>query len=104
MEYEAAIHRVASEIERIKSRYGNDASALLGGASMTSEKCFLIGKFARVCLKSRYIDYNGRLCMVSAAAANKKAFGIDRASNPLADIPQAEVIWIGGANVTGGEN
>jgi assimilatory nitrate reductase catalytic subunit len=41
-----------------------------------------MGKFARVCLKTRNIDYNGRLCMVSAAAGNKKAFGIDRAANP----------------------
>lgn len=97
--YDEAIRKVASEIQRIQSEYGNDAFALLGGASMTTEKCYLIGKFARVCLKTKYIDYNGRLCMVSAAAANKKAFGVDRASNPFSDIPLADVIWIGGANV-----
>jgi assimilatory nitrate reductase catalytic subunit len=97
--YEEAIRRVAAEIGRIQSAYGNDAVAVLGGASMTTEKCYLLGKFARVCLKTRYIDYNGRLCMVSAAAANKKAFGIDRAANPMSDIPLAEVIWLGGANV-----
>lgn len=97
--YDEAIKRVAAEISRIQAAYGNDAFALLGGASMTTEKCYLLGKFARVCLKTRHIDYNGRLCMVSAAAANKKAFGIDRASNPSSDIPLAEVIWIGGANV-----
>ena len=76
--YDEAIRRVASEIQRIQSTYGNDAFAVLGGASMTTEKCYLLGKFARVCLKTRHIDYNGRLCMVSAAAGNKKAFGIDR--------------------------
>ena len=37
--------------------------------------------------------------MVSAAAANKKAFGIDRAANPWSDIPKAEVIWVSGANI-----
>jgi len=37
--------------------------------------------------------------MVSAAAANKKAFGIDRAANPWSDILGAEVVWISGANV-----
>jgi assimilatory nitrate reductase catalytic subunit len=58
-----------------------------------------MGKFARVCLKTPYIDYNGRLCMVSAGAGNKKAFGIDRAANPWSDIPKAELIWISGANV-----
>lgn len=97
--YDEAIQRVAAEIARIQVKYGNDAFAVLGGASMTTEKCYLLGKFARVCLKSRHIDYNGRLCMVSAAAGNKKAFGIDRAGNPMSDIPLAEVIWIGGANV-----
>ncbi len=97
--YDEAIKRVASEIQRIQSKYGNDAFAILGGASMTTEKCYLLGKFARVCLKTKYIDYNGRLCMVSAAAGNKKAFGIDRAGNPMSDIPLADVIWIGGANV-----
>ena len=45
-----------------------------------------MGKFARVGLRTRNIDYNGRLCMVSAAAANKKAFGVDRAANPWSDI------------------
>jgi assimilatory nitrate reductase catalytic subunit len=97
--YEEAVRRVAAEIARIQGKYGNDAFAVLGGASMTTEKCYLLGKFARTCLKTRYIDYNGRLCMVSAAAGNKKAFGIDRAGNPMSDIPLAEVIWVGGANV-----
>ena len=45
------------------------------------------------------IDYNGRLCMVSAGAGNKKAFGIDRAANPWSDILKAEVVWISGANI-----
>jgi assimilatory nitrate reductase catalytic subunit len=52
---------------------------------------------ARV-LGTRYVDYNGRLCMVSAAAGNNKAFGIDRAANPWDDIPLAEVLLIAGAN------
>jgi assimilatory nitrate reductase catalytic subunit len=97
--YEEAIQRVAAEIGRIQATHGNDAFAVLGGASMTTEKCYLIGKFARVCLKTRHVDYNGRLCMVSAAAGNKKSFGVDRAGNPMSDIPLAEVVWVGGANV-----
>ncbi|MCE9591726.1 MAG: molybdopterin oxidoreductase family protein [Planctomycetes bacterium] len=99
MGYDEAITRVAGEIDRIQKQHGNDAFAVLTGASLTSEKTYLMGKFARVCLKTRYIDYNGRLCMVSAAAANKKAFGIDRAANPWADILKAKVVWISGANV-----
>ena len=99
MDYDRAIARVASEIDRIQTRYGPDAFALLSGASLTNEKAYLMGKFARVCLKTSNIDYNGRLCMVSAAAGNKKAFGVDRAANPWSDILGAEVVWISGANV-----
>ena len=54
-------------IGRIQAEHGNDAFAVLSGASLTTEKTYLMGKFARVCLKTPYIDYNGRLCMVSAA-------------------------------------
>ncbi len=97
--YGEAISRVASEIQHIQSQYGPQAFGLLSGASLTTEKAYLMGKFARMCLKTPYIDYNGRLCMVSAAAGNKKAFGIDRAANPWSDILKAELIWISGANV-----
>ncbi len=99
MVYEDAIARVAREIGRIQQQYGNASVGVLGGASLTTEKTYLLGKFARVCLKTPYIDYNGRLCMVSAGAANKKAFGIDRTTNPWSDMVGTEVIWVAGSNV-----
>jgi assimilatory nitrate reductase catalytic subunit len=97
--YDAAIQRTASEMARLQSTYGAGSIGVLSGASLTTEKTYLLGKFARVCLKTPYIDYNGRLCMVSAGAANKKAFGIDRATNPWADLVGAEVIWVAGSNI-----
>ncbi len=99
MAYAAAIARVAGEIERIQGAYGNNAMAILSGASLTTEKTYLMGKFARMCLKTAHIDYNGRLCMVSAGAANKKSFGIDRSANPWSDIVNTDVVWISGANI-----
>src|SRR5215510_14697743 len=97
--YGDAIAKVAAELARVQQTYGHAAVGVLSGASLTTEKTYLLGKFARVCLQTPYIDYNGRLCMVSAGAANKKAFGIDRAANPWSDILKAEVVWISGANV-----
>lgn len=99
MEYRQAITRTAEAIAKIQEQHGNEAFGVLSGASLTSEKAYLMGKFARVCLRTPYIDYNGRLCMVSAGAANKKAFGVDRGANPWTDILGAELIWISGANV-----
>jgi assimilatory nitrate reductase catalytic subunit len=97
--YTEAIAQVASEIDRIQSDHGRDAFGILSGASLTTEKTYLMGKFARMCLRTANIDYNGRLCMVSAGAANKKTFGIDRSANPWSDIPQAKVVLIAGSNV-----
>ncbi len=97
--YDDAIARVASEIARLQAAHGASSVGVLGGASLTTEKTYLLGKFARVCLKTPYIDYNGRLCMVSAGAANKKAFGIDRVTSPWADMIGSAVIWVAGSNV-----
>jgi assimilatory nitrate reductase catalytic subunit len=97
--WDEALGRTVDAIHRIQNQYGRDAFAMLGGASMTNEKAYLIGKFARVALRTANIDYNGRLCMVSAGAANKLAFGVDRAANPWSDIPLAKAVIIAGANI-----
>jgi assimilatory nitrate reductase catalytic subunit len=94
-----AIDQVVQNIQRIQGMYGKDAFAVLSGASLTNEKAYLMGKFARVALGTRHIDYNGRLCMVSAGAASKMAFGIDRAANPWSDIPLAKCLMLAGTNV-----
>lgn len=94
-----AIDRVVENIQRIQSKHGKDALAVLSGASLTNEKAYLMGKFARVALGTRHIDYNGRLCMVAAGAANKMAFGIDRGANPWSDIPLAKCLILTGTNV-----
>src|SRR5678816_4918668 len=94
-----ALHTTARKIKEIQATYGKDAFAFLGGASMTNEKAYLNGKFARIALGTANIDYNGRLCMVSAGAANRMAFGVDRTANPWSDIPLAKAIILAGTNI-----
>ncbi|HEU5079077.1 MAG TPA: molybdopterin oxidoreductase family protein [Opitutaceae bacterium] len=100
IDWDRAMERTVSEIQRIQEKYGRDAFAMLSGVSLTNEKSYLVGKFARIALKTRNLDYNGRLCMVSAGAGNKKAFGIDRTSNNFSDLKHAEVVMICGTNVS----
>ena len=97
--WDDALDRIAGEVQRIQGQYGRDAFGMLGGASLTTEKTYLVGKFARVALRTRHVDYNGRLCMVSAAAANKKAFGLDRAGNPWADLLETSLVLTAGTNI-----
>jgi assimilatory nitrate reductase catalytic subunit len=97
--WDAALEFTARRLREIQEKYGKDAVAVYGGASLSTEKSYLLGKFARVALGTRHIDYNGRLCMVSAGTAYKLAFGIDRSTIPWSEIPKAEVLFIIGANV-----
>jgi assimilatory nitrate reductase catalytic subunit len=97
--WEEALEFTARRLREIQERYGKDAVAVYGGASLITEKAYLLGKFARVALGTRHIDYNGRLCMVSAGTAYKLAFNVDRSLIPWSDIPKAEVAFIIGANI-----
>ncbi len=97
--WDEALDLVVSKFRQLRESFGQDSLAIYSGSSLTTEKTYVMGKFARVGLQTRYVDYNGRLCMVSAAAGNNKAFGVDRAANPWSDIPLAEVLMIAGANV-----
>jgi len=54
--WDFAMQRVVGEIQRIQAAYGKDAFAVLTGASLTNEKAYLMGKFARVALQTANID------------------------------------------------
>ena len=97
--WDEALDRIARDIARIQADHGADAMAVFGGGGLTNEKAYLLGKFARVALRTANIDYNGRFCMASAAAAGLRAFGIDRGLPfPLDDIPGADAVLIVGGN------
>ena len=97
--WDEALARVAAEIRRVQSAHGPDAVAVFGGGGLTNEKAYALGKFARVALGTPNIDYNGRFCMSSAAAAGTRAFGVDRGLPfPLSDLAAADAILLAGSN------
>jgi assimilatory nitrate reductase catalytic subunit len=97
--WDEALDTIVQRFQEVQRTYGKDAVAVFSGSTMTNEKCYLMGKFARVALGTRHIDYNGRLCMSSATGANERALGIDRAANPISDMLHADCIFVIGANV-----
>ena len=98
--WDEALAHIANSFVAIQQRYGKDAIGLFGSGSLTNEKAYLLGKFARVALGTSQIDYNGRFCMSSAAAASITAFGMDRGLPfPVEDIPHAKAILLVGSNI-----
>ncbi|GGS00892.1 MULTISPECIES: molybdopterin oxidoreductase family protein [Streptomyces] len=95
-----ALDRIAGRLAATRERYGPDALGVFGGGGLTNEKAYALGKFARVALGTSQIDYNGRFCMSSAAAAGTKAFGLDRGLPfPLEDIPRTGCVILVGSNL-----
>jgi assimilatory nitrate reductase catalytic subunit len=97
--WDAALGHVAARLRALRAEHGPDSVAVFGGGGLTNEKAYLLGKFARVALGTSQIDYNGRFCMSSAAAAGNRAFGVDRGLPfPVTDLADAEVVVLAGAN------
>ncbi|MFD2670338.1 assimilatory nitrate reductase catalytic subunit NasC [Marinicrinis sediminis] len=95
-----ALTIIRSRWNELQQTDGRDAIGVYGGGSLTNESAYLLGKFARLALRTRYIDYNGRFCMSAAASAAQRAFGMDRGlTNPLSDIPFASCIVLAGTNI-----
>lgn len=98
--WEEAVGRVAAGLSRTRAEHGADACGVFGGGGLTNEKAYALGKFARVALGTSQIDYNGRFCMSSAAAAGQRAFGLDRGLPfPLEDIPRTGCVILVGSNL-----
>lgn len=97
--WDDALDLVARRITEVQAEHGRDGVALFGGGGLTNEKSYLLGKFARVALGTSQVDYNGRFCMSSAAAAGNKAFGLDRGLPfPLTDVGGADAVLLIGSN------
>jgi assimilatory nitrate reductase catalytic subunit len=98
--WDQALALVATAVKETRARYGKDAVGVFGGGGLTNEKAYMLGKFARLALGTSRIDYNGRFCMSSAAAAGMRAFGVDRGLPfRLEDLDSASTILMLGSNV-----
>ncbi len=98
--WEEALRFCAERIKAVQAKYGASSLGVYGGGALTNETVYLLGKWARLVLKTPNIDYNGRFCMSSAAAAQNKAFGVDRGLPfPVSDIQDARFILLIGSNI-----
>lgn len=98
--WDEALGRIAEGLGRVRAAHGADTVGVFGGGGLTNEKAYALGKFARVVLGTSQIDYNGRFCMSSAAAAHQRAFGLDRGLPfPLEDIPRSGCVILVGSNL-----
>lgn len=93
------LDHLAERLCAIRNEHGADAVAVFGGGGLTNEKAYQLGKFARLALGTANIDYNGRFCMSSAAAAANRSLGLDRGLPfPVTDLDGAQAVLLVGSN------
>lgn len=95
-----ALSLAARELSRVQRERGPGAIGLLTSSRSTNEAAYLLQKLFRTRLRTNNIDCCARVCHASTAAALRFSIGTGAATASFADIEQARLIVLAGANPT----
>jgi assimilatory nitrate reductase catalytic subunit len=93
-----ALDRVAGGLRDIIARHGPDAVALYVSGQLLTEDYYVANKLMKGFVGSANIDTNSRLCMSSAVAGHKRAFGEDLVPVCYDDLDHADMVVLSGSN------
>ncbi len=96
--WEQALSTVSGRFSEIIKEHGADAVAFYVSGQLLTEDYYVANKLMKGFIGSANIDTNSRLCMSSAVAAYKRAFGEDCVPCTYEDLDQANLIVLTGSN------
>ncbi|GGJ22843.1 nitrate reductase [Neoroseomonas lacus] len=97
--WDAALDAVAEGFTRALDRLGPEGVALYVSGQLLTEDYYAANKLAKGVLGTGNIDSNSRLCMASAVAAHRRAFGEDVVPGTYDDLDQADLLVLVGSNL-----
>ena len=97
--WEEALTRVAQTFNDVIQRHGPDAVALYVSGQLLTEDYYVANKLMKGFIGSANIDTNSRLCMASAVAGHRRAFGGDLVPGCYEDLTLADLIVLTGSNM-----
>ena len=95
-----ATSEIANQFNRIIRQHGPDAVAFYVSGQLLTEDYYVANKLMKGFIGSANIDTNSRLCMSSAVAAHKRAFGSDTVPCNYEDIELTELLILVGSNAS----
>ena len=95
--WESAFDRIEAAFERTIDDHGPDALAFLGAPHCTNEENYTFQKLARL-LGTNNVDNRARLCHDASVSAMEARLGAGGMTNSLADLGEADVFLVVGAN------
>ncbi|MET0266461.1 MAG: molybdopterin-dependent oxidoreductase [Duganella sp.] len=96
--WDDALDKVASSWRAIIDEHGPDAVALYVSGQLLTEDYYVANKLMKGYVGSANIDTNSRLCMSSAVAGYKRAFGEDLVPLCYDDLELADMVVLVGSN------
>ncbi len=96
--WDEALDKVAGGFRDIIAEHGPDAVALYVSGQLLTEDYYVANKFMKGYIGSANIDTNSRLCMSSAVAGHKRAFGEDLVPGCYHDFEEADMVVLVGSN------
>lgn len=96
--WDEALEQAAERFAATIRQYGRDSVAFYVSGQLLTEDYYVFNKLAKGLIGTNNIDTNSRLCMSSAVAGYKLTLGADAPPCSYADIGQAGMIFIAGAN------
>ena len=96
--WEQAYAAMAGKFHEVIKQHGPDAVAFYVSGQLLTEDYYVANKLMKGFIGSGNIDTNSRLCMSSAVAAYKRAFGEDVVPCSYDDLERAQLIVLAGSN------
>ena len=98
VDWPTAINKVATTFSDIIAKHGPDAVAFYVSGQLLTEDYYVANKLMKGYIGSANIDTNSRLCMSSAVAAYKRAFGADAVPCCYEDLELCDLLVLVGSN------
>ena len=96
--WDEAADTVAAGFSKIIQEHGPDAVAFYVSGQLLTEDYYVANKLIKGFIGTSNIDTNSRLCMASAVAGHKRAFGADAVPICYEDFDQADLVVLVGSN------
>ncbi|MDM1247155.1 molybdopterin-dependent oxidoreductase [Acinetobacter sp. R933-2] len=97
-DWNTATDLIANKFQQCIDLYGRDSIAFYVSGQLLTEDYYVVNKFVKGYLGTANIDTNSRLCMSSAVAAHKRAFGEDLVPASYEDFEQTDMVVLVGSN------
>ena len=97
-DWPTAIQTVADRLAQVRDQHGPGAIAFYLSGQLLTEDYYVANKLAKGFIGTGHVDTNSRLCMSSAVAGYKRAFGSDAVPCNYEDLEQCDLLILTGSN------